>query len=112
MCSLRTSSHDNMYFIASLCWCIPAHAVERAVKARLQSKLDAGVDELKTNHFYPQLFFFQISAPIQFRTGSTDRCQNGVGSVSAALVLNITMQLTVKGISAAYCFVNQCLHLL
>lgn len=45
-------------------------------------------------------------------SGSTDRCQNGVGSVSAALVLKVKMQLTVKCIKAAFCFVNQDLHLL
>lgn len=67
MCSVRTCDYNNVYFIVSLCWLIPAFAVECTVLAQLQSKPDGDVDQLKSNHFFPCLFFFQISVPIQFR---------------------------------------------
>lgn len=53
MCSLRTCDYNDVCFIVSLCWLIPAFAVERTVLEQLQSKLDGDVDWLKSNHFFP-----------------------------------------------------------
>lgn len=50
MCTLRTSSHDNAHFIARLCCRVPARAVERAMKAQPQSKLDEFILKFQVLH--------------------------------------------------------------
>lgn len=61
MCSLRTCDYNNVCFIVSLCWLIPAFAVERTVLEQLQSKLDGDVDWLKSNHFFFLGYFYSRS---------------------------------------------------
>ena len=78
MCSLRTCDYNNVYFIVSLCWLIPAFAVECTVLAQLQSKPDGDVDQLKSNHFFS---FFSFFPP-------PDQCPNPVQNLATRRAVN------------------------
>lgn len=78
MCSLRTCDYNDVCFIVSLCWLIPAFAVERTVLEQLQSKLDVDVDWLKSNHFFPLVIFIPDHCPNQVQNLATQRTINKV----------------------------------